>query len=61
MAVKFVYEFIPDCNEWRKSVKEYITNNEEDIKRIEEIFAKEINSAGDRYRLISKEIIKEGN
>lgn len=61
MTVKYRYEFIPDCDEWRKSEKEYITSNEEDIKRIEEIFAQEVNSAGDRYRLISKEIIKEDN
>lgn len=61
MTVKFVYEFIPDCDEWRKSVKEYMTGNEEDIKRVEEIFTQEVNSAGDKYKLISKEIIKEDN
>ena len=60
MAVRYTYEFVPDCDEWRKSEKEYITNNEEDMKRVEEIFAQEVNSAGDKYRLISKEIIKEG-
>ena len=37
-AIKYTYEYRPDGDKWRATVKEYIATTPEDIERIENIF-----------------------
>ena len=52
-AVKYTYEYRPDGDKWRATVKEYIATTAEDIERIENIFKNSPNNAGDEYICIS--------